>query len=89
MLQVLFYSKIASKTAQVRTWGRQTCFLPRAPSNLVTPWVGACFGPISGLHTEVFRNDGTLLSPVTVEAVEFILSSIKNAYFSFLVMTNY
>jgi len=23
--------------SQVRTWGRQTCFFPRASSNLVTP----------------------------------------------------
>ena len=27
----------ASERPQVRTWGRQTCFLPQAPSNLVTP----------------------------------------------------
>jgi len=33
----LQYSKFASERAQVWTWGRQTCFLPRAPSNLVTP----------------------------------------------------
>ena len=25
------------KRLQVRTWGRQTCFFPQAPSNLVTP----------------------------------------------------
>jgi len=25
------------KRAQAGTWGRQTCFLPRAPSNLLTP----------------------------------------------------
>jgi len=30
------YSTFASERPQVRTWGRQTCFLPRAPSNLVT-----------------------------------------------------
>ena len=33
----LQYSEFASERAQVPTWGRQTCFLPRAPSNLVTP----------------------------------------------------
>jgi len=33
----LQYSKFASERAQVRTQGRQICFLPRAPSNLVTP----------------------------------------------------
>ena len=31
------YSTFGSKRSQVRTWGRQTCFLPRTPSNLVTP----------------------------------------------------
>jgi len=30
-------STFASKRPQLRTWGRHTCFLPRAPSNLVTP----------------------------------------------------
>jgi len=30
-------SKFAPERAQVRTWGRQSCFLPRAPSNLATP----------------------------------------------------
>jgi len=33
----LQYSTFASERPQVRTWGRQTCFLPRAPSNIVTP----------------------------------------------------
>jgi len=33
----LQHSIFASERPQVRTWGRQTCFLPRAPSNLVTP----------------------------------------------------
>jgi len=33
----LQYSTFASKRPQVRTWERQTCFLFRAPSNLVTP----------------------------------------------------
>jgi len=32
----LQYSTFASERPQVRTWGRQTCFLPRAPPNLVT-----------------------------------------------------
>ena len=37
-------STFTSERSQVRTWGRQTCFLPRAPSNLVTPllhWHGS------------------------------------------------
>ena len=33
----LQYSVFASERSQFRTWGRQTCFLPRAPSNLGTP----------------------------------------------------
>ena len=33
----LQYSTFASGRPQVRTWERPTCFLPRAPSNLVTP----------------------------------------------------
>jgi len=28
---ILQYSTFASKRPQVQTWGRQTCFLPRAP----------------------------------------------------------
>ena len=32
-------STLASERSQFRTWGGQTCFLPRAPSNLVTPLV--------------------------------------------------
>jgi len=32
-----FNSTFASERPQVRTWGRQTCFLPVAPSNLITP----------------------------------------------------
>jgi len=33
----LQYTTFTSKISQVRTWGRQTCFFPRAPSNLVMP----------------------------------------------------
>ena len=33
---ILQYSTFASGRPQVRKWGRQTCFLPRATSNLVT-----------------------------------------------------
>jgi len=35
----LQYSKFASVRTRVRIWVRQTCFLPRALSNLVTPLV--------------------------------------------------
>ena len=35
----LQHSVFASEWPQVRTWGHQTCFLPRAPSNFVTPLV--------------------------------------------------
>ena len=33
----LQYNSFASERPQFRTWGHQTCFLSRAPSNLVTP----------------------------------------------------
>jgi len=33
----LQYNTFASERHQIRTWGRQTSILPRAPSNLVTP----------------------------------------------------
>ena len=33
----LHYHAFASERLQVRTWGRQTCFLPRAPYNIDTP----------------------------------------------------
>jgi len=39
----LQYSTFASKRSQFQTWGLQTCFLSRAPSNLVTPLVGKSF----------------------------------------------
>jgi len=35
-----FNSRFASERPQVRTWGRRTCFLPRVPSNFVTPLDG-------------------------------------------------
>jgi len=34
---ILQYSNFASERSHVRTWERQTCFLPLAPFNLVTP----------------------------------------------------
>ena len=37
VISTFFRSTFASERPQVRTEGRQTCFLPRAPSNLVTP----------------------------------------------------
>jgi len=33
----LQYITSASKRRQVQTWGRQACFLTRAPPNVVTP----------------------------------------------------
>jgi len=35
----LQYSTFASERPQVRIWGHQTCFLPRAPANFVTSLV--------------------------------------------------
>jgi len=37
MSQVLQCSTFSAERPQVRIWGRQICFLPRASSNLVTP----------------------------------------------------
>jgi len=34
-----FFNTFTSKISQVGTWGRQTCFLPQTPSNLVTPLI--------------------------------------------------
>jgi len=31
------YSTLASERLQFQAWGRQTCFLPKDPLNLVTP----------------------------------------------------
>ena len=38
----LQYRTYATERLQFRIWGRQTCFLPWAPSNLVTPLRGTC-----------------------------------------------
>jgi len=35
----LQYTIFTCKISQVRTWGRQTCFFPRTPSNLVMPLI--------------------------------------------------
>jgi len=45
----LQYSTFASKKPQVRKWRRQTCFLPQAPSNLVTPLLTSYFPKFIGL----------------------------------------
>jgi len=37
LMYFLQYSTFSSERPQVWTWGRQTCFLPRAPSYFVTP----------------------------------------------------
>jgi len=39
-------------TVLVRTWGCQTCFLPKAPSDSVRPWI----------HQNVFQNFQSRLS---------------------------
>jgi len=47
----LQYSKFASERPRVLSWGRRTGFLPRTPSNLVTPlgaWQG-CTGLLANL----------------------------------------
>jgi len=44
----LHYSTFASERPRVQTWGRQTCFLSRAPSDLVTSLV---VRPVFEYHT--------------------------------------
>jgi len=52
-----FNSTFASERLQVRTWGRQTCFLPWAPSNLVTPLLTyKCCNSFS--HAAIWFNQG-------------------------------
>jgi len=52
----LQYSKFASERAQERPCGRQTCFLPRTPSNLVTPLTMAH----PGHHLESSQNSNLI-----------------------------
>jgi len=52
---LLQYRIYASERYQVRTWGRQTCFLPRATSNLVTPLKSA------SILRSIFRNETVVL----------------------------
>jgi len=59
----LQYSTFAFEKAQVRTWGRQTCFLHRALSNLVTPMVGAQCSWASASQLWVFPVTLQLLLP--------------------------
>ena len=42
----LQYPTFTSKISKVWTWGRQTCFLPQAPSNLVTPLISTRLLPL-------------------------------------------
>ena len=46
----------ASERRQVRTWGRQTCFLPQAPSNLVTPLHNAHHDYLAKMTKFVYKN---------------------------------
>jgi len=57
----LQYSTFAPEKTEIRKWGRQTCFLPRAPSNLGTPldrtyadWVHTIVHPMHRSLTAVF-----------------------------------
>jgi len=52
----LQYSTFASETPQIRTQGHQTCFLPRAPSSLVTPLV----------EVNALARSATAIQPVAV-----------------------
>jgi len=70
-------SKFASEGPHVRTWGQQTCFLPRELSNLVTPLIGVNFSGIWPIFKDGFAEErerellatlvASLLPRVTVE----------------------
>jgi len=58
----LQYSAIASRRPRVQTWGRQTCFLPRAPSDLVASLGRApCCVCACGTRSEHFTEDMNLV----------------------------
>jgi len=50
----LQHSELASERPQIRTWGRQTCLLPREPSNLVT----SCLQGPFGFHSTILPMQG-------------------------------
>jgi len=54
------YNTFTSERPQFRTWGRQTCFLARAPSNLVTPLAATELWLI--VKTLVFETSNLVLS---------------------------
>jgi len=74
-------------------WLHQSCKSDRAfRIRLHSRWsLSKCFGPILGLHTKLFCQKGTILSPVTVEAIEFIKSwwSVVNYLVTFSTMLRY
>jgi len=76
-------STLASERPQVRTWGRQACFLPQAPSNLVTP-----------LHiTIVYQNGEICLQkylPISdkLSITNFLRQIVVDYYRSYLTIEN-
>ena len=80
----LQYSAFASERPQVRTWGRQTCFLPRAPSNLVTPVErfvrNMNFVPVrkGECCASEWRTDRGMTSVVTLSSIRKLTQMWKN-----------
>ena len=82
VLSSIQYCTFTSERPQFRTWGCQTCFLPRAPSNLVTPLLRRLCP--AEVNTCVYRESWT---PIRVWYVSSPLLSLNNI-FHFLVPTH-
>jgi len=84
------HSKFSSERAEVRTWECQTCFLPRAPSNLVAPlvlwhrdcvtWSDNSFHMISWTLLDVPTNTGTCFKTMYL----LFISNFYKIYLSLL-----
>ena len=55
---------------QVRTWGRRTCLLPRAPSDVVTPLLAVA--TLSGVGLGVDRSRSKKCSPQSSRSYGFV-----------------
>ena len=85
----LQYNKFASERDQVRTWGCQTCFMSRAPSNLVTPLllspVTTYTGTVSSIHNSADTFGKRFYQVVSVNKMQKLQKiSSKQLYTEFL-----
>jgi len=63
-------STLASERPQFRTWGRQTCFLLRAPSNLIT-LLSICLNLFRFTTSACFAYDKTVINQCRVDKSSF------------------